>query len=215
MTNAAQQAGTPHIPPSANEALSLNGSLALDLINTEMVDRGKKRDVLSSPDALARWWGEACKQYPDQCAIEGAGEPIAWTSELLEAVQSLRMALRTLATHVVERHAVEEEDLKPVNEILALGYSALERTGQGNVKAVMYLRDPEKGSVLFPIALSALQLFTESDWRRLHQCKNDRCIVFFYDTTKSGTRRWCSPVCMNRARSIRQYQLTKKEASRQ
>jgi len=114
---------------------------------------------------------------------------------------------------VVERHAVEEEDLQPVNEILALGYPALERTGRGNVKAVMRLRDPEKGGVVVPIALSALRLFTESDWRRLHQCKNDRCIVFFYDITKSGTRRWCSPGCMNRARSIRQYQLTKKGAS--
>src|SRR5258708_1751410 len=144
MTKAAQQAGTPHTP-SANEALALRGALALDLINTETLDRGKKRDVLSSPDALARWWAEACKQCPDECVIEGAGEPIAWTSELLDAVRALRMALRTLATHVVEQHAVEEEDLRPVNEILALGYSALERTGQGNVKAVMHLRDPEQG----------------------------------------------------------------------
>ena len=77
----------------------------------------------------------------------------------------------------------------------------------------MRLRDPEKGSVLVPIALSALRLFTESDWRRLHQCKNDRCILFFYDTTKNGARRWCSPDCMNRARSIHQYQLAKKKAS--
>jgi predicted RNA-binding Zn ribbon-like protein len=213
ITRSAEQTETPHIPLSTHEDLALPGALALELINTEMLDRGKKRDALSSPYDLARWWAATCQRYPDQCVIEGAGAPIAWTSELLDAVQALRMALRTLLTHVVEQHVVAQEDLKPVNEILALGYSALERTGQGTVKAVMHLRDPEQGSVLVPIARSALQLFTESDWRRLHQCKHDRCIVFFYDTTKSGTRRWCSPGCMNRARSIQHYQRTKKEAA--
>src|SRR5262249_18777495 len=108
-----------------------------------------------------------------------------------------------------------EEDLMPVNAILALGYAVLERTGQGNVKAAMQLRDPEQGHVLVPIARSALRLFTEADWQRLHQCKHERCIVFFYDTTKSGTRRWCSPGCMNRARSIQHYQLTRKAVARE
>jgi predicted RNA-binding Zn ribbon-like protein len=213
MTEAAQQAGTSHIAPSANEAPSLNESLALELINTETLHRGQKHDALSSPDALARWWAEVCAQYPDQCLVEGAGESIAWTGELLDAVKVLRMALRTLITQAVERQAVEAEDLRPVNEILALGYPALEPTGQGSVRAVVRPRDPAKASILFPIARSALRLFTESDWRRLHQCRHDRCIVFFYDTAKSGTRRWCSPGCMNRARSIRHYQMTKKAAS--
>jgi len=205
----AQQAGTPTSSPAADEIRSLYASLALELINTETLHRRKKRDALSSPDALARWWEDVCQQYPDQCLVEGAGGPIAWTGELLDAVKALRMALRTLATQAVERHTVKAEDLLPVNESLALGYSALARTGQGNVKAVLHLHDPERGRILFPIAVSALRLFTESDWRRLHQCKNDRCIVFFYDTTKSGTRRWCSPGCMNRARSIQHYQQMK------
>lgn len=215
MTRATQQAAVSSIPPDAHEALSLRGSLALALINTETLDRGEKHDWLSSPDALARWWEEACEQYPDECAIKGGRAPISWTSELLEATQALRMALRTLLTHVIEQHGVEEEDLEPVNKILALGYAALERTGQGHIKEALHLRDPEQGDVLVPIASSALRLFTELDWQRLHQCKHDRCIVFFYDTTKSGTRRWCSPSCMNRARSIQHYQLTKKKNARE
>ena len=193
----------------ATEALFLSGSLALDLINTEMVVRGKKHDVLSSPDALAHWWKEARKQHPDNGIVKEAGVPIVWRGKLLDDVKLLRMALRALSTHVVEWQTVEEKDLEPINDILALGYSSLERTEQGNVKSVIYLRDPEKGSVLFPIAMSALQLFTESDWQRLHKCKNDRCTLFFYDTTKSGTRHWCSLGCMNRSRSIRHYQATK------
>ncbi len=194
----------------ATEALFLSGSLALDLINTEMVIRGKKHDALSSPDALAHWWKEASKQHFDNGILKEAGVAIVWGSKLLDDVKMLRMALRTLSTHVVEWQTVEEKDLEPINDILALGYSSLEKTEQGNVKSVIHLRNSEKGSVLFPIAMSALHLFTESDWQRLHKCKNDRCTLFFYDTTKSGTRHWCSLGCMNRSRSIRHYQATKK-----
>jgi predicted RNA-binding Zn ribbon-like protein len=218
MTKAAKRAAAPGIPASGDKtesslSLPVWGGLTLDLINTEMLSRGKKHDALSTPAALALWWGGACKQYPDECVIGGAREPTAWTREMLDAVKALRRALRALLARVVERHAVEEEDLKPVNDILAEGYSALARTTQGGVRAVMHQRDPEKSGLLFPIALSALHLFTECDWQRLHQCKSDRCILYFYDTTKSGTRRWCSPGCMNRARSIHQYHLSKKGRS--
>jgi predicted RNA-binding Zn ribbon-like protein len=147
----------------AHAALSLDGLLALELINTEMMERGKRHDVLTSPDKLARWWAEVCELYPEQCAVEGALAPTAWTSEMLDAVKALRMALRRLITRVVEQHAVEEENLQLLNEVLALGYSALERTGQGHVKTVMHLRDPQQGRLLFPIAVSALRLFTETD----------------------------------------------------
>jgi predicted RNA-binding Zn ribbon-like protein len=185
--------------------------LALAVINTQVIERGKWHDLLSSPEALARWWAEMCQQYPDQCLVAGAEESIAWTDGLLEAVTELRSAMRTIIMRVVERQTVAEEDLQPVNAILALGYSALETTERGSIKAVLHLRDPEHGHVLVSIAHSALRLFTEANWRRLHQCTSDRCILFFYDTTKSGTRRWCSPSCMNRARSIRHYQLTKRQ----
>src|SRR5215831_10407103 len=139
MAKATRRATKLHASPSAHGAVALRGALALDLINTEIMDRGKRRDTLPSPEALARWWVAACERYPDQCVIEGADETTAWTSELFDAVLALRMALRTLITQVVESGAVEEDDLRPVNAILALGYSALERTSEGNVKPIMRL----------------------------------------------------------------------------
>ncbi|PWT77703.1 MAG: hypothetical protein C5B60_02235 [Chloroflexi bacterium] len=215
MPKAAEPPKTSHRSLSAHETMARRGGLALELINTETLDRGKQHDALSSPEALARWWAALCQDYQDQCLLAGAGEPTVWTRDLLEAIKALRSALRTLITQVVEKQAVEEADLQPVNALLALSYSTLELTEEGTVTAVLQVRDPEQGRVLLPIALSALQLFTEADWRRLHQCRHDRCIVFFYDTTKSRTRRWCSPGCMNRARSIQHYHLTKKAAARE
>jgi predicted RNA-binding Zn ribbon-like protein len=200
---------------SGHEVIALRGALALALINTETLDRGKKRDALTSPEALARWWDKLCARYPAQDLIEGTRAPIVWTSDLLAAIKALRVAMRAVIIHIVEQQAVQEEDLGPINAFLELGHLALERSGHGAIKAVIRVRDSDQSSLLASIAHSALLLFTEADWRRLHQCKHDRCIVFFYDSTKSGTRCWCSPACMNRARSIQRYAATKKAANSQ
>lgn len=208
MINEAEQEETPQTPQSASEALFLSGSLALDLVNTEMIVRGKKHDALASSDALAAWWKEACKQNSEsQFAVEE--EPIVWNVELLTAVKAIRANLRKLASQVVQKQAVDEEALEPLNAALALGYPSLQKTEQGTVIQVMRLRDAKIGPVVLPIALSAFRLFTEADWQRIHKCKNDRCILYFYDTTKSGTRQWCSLGCMNRSRSVRHYRETK------
>ncbi|HEY7835623.1 MAG TPA: ABATE domain-containing protein [Ktedonobacterales bacterium] len=210
MITSTEQGRTPRTTPAANSRPPLPGSLALALINTEVIERGQRRDLLPSPEALVLWWARACARFPDECPSATA-EPVAWTGDLVEEVKGLRAALRTLIMGVVERHTVEEADLVPLNAVLALGYPALERTARGAVQVVTRPRDDGQGRILVPIARSALRLFTELDWQRLHQCKSDRCVIFFYDTTKSATRRWCSPGCMNRARSIQHYQRIKQQ----
>jgi predicted RNA-binding Zn ribbon-like protein len=41
------------------------------------------------------------------------------------------------------------------------------------------------------------QLFTTADRDRVRKC--DRCVLLFQDTSKKGTRRWCSmQLCGNR-----------------
>lgn len=57
-----------------------------------------------------------------------------------------------------------------------------------------------------------LRLLTEGDLRRLHKCRNERCVLLFYDTTKSGTRQWCSLDCFNRTRSSQRYRQRKAAA---
>ena len=199
---------------AASAALFLSGSLALDLVNTEMVVRRKRQDVLTSPDALAQWWQEALLQHPEREYVEGETTVINWTSDLLEEVKRLRQGLRTLCTHLVEEQAATSEDLEGLNQILSLGYQAVQPTARGTLMAVYRVHDQPKGSILLPIALSAFRLLTEGERQRLHKCKNDRCILFFYDTTKSGTRQWCSLGCLNRSRSVSHYQQMKAQVSR-
>jgi predicted RNA-binding Zn ribbon-like protein len=48
-----------------------------------------------------------------------------------------------------------------------------------------------------PLAHSAAVLFTKADRRRVRKCA--RCVLHFRDTSKKGTRRWCSMrLCGNR-----------------
>ncbi|WP_371860020.1 CGNR zinc finger domain-containing protein [Thermosporothrix hazakensis] len=63
--------------------------------------------------------------------------------------------------------------------------------------------------ILSTIALAAFQLLTEYDLTRLRACQNPACPLFFYDTTKSATRHWCSVKCKERARSIVRHRQSK------
>lgn len=195
---------------TTGDALFLSGSLALDLVNTEMVVRRKKRDVLSSPDDLAQWWQEALAHHPDHEKIADDGTPIIWTSELLEEVKRFRQSLRSLCSGLVDDPPTAPPDLTVLNQALALGYQSAQATPQGEIIAVYRVYDQPKGRVLLPVALSALRLLTASERQRLHKCKNDRCILYFYDTSKGGTRLWCSLGCLNRSRSIHHYQRHQK-----
>jgi predicted RNA-binding Zn ribbon-like protein len=194
-----------------SSALFLSGSLALDLVNTEMVVRGKKWDVLSSPDELSHWWQEALAHHLERERVEGEALAINCTPELLDAVKRVRQKLRTLCTHLIEEQVATTEDLEVLNQILSLGYRSLQQTAQGAIIAVYRVHDQQKGRILLPIALSAFRLLTEAERQRLHKCKNERCILFFYDTTKSGTRQWCSLGCLNRSRSIYHYKQIKEQ----
>src|SRR5512143_655504 len=97
---------TSQTPEPASGGVFLSGSLALDLLNTELVMRGRRVDVLSSPEALARWWAEARQQHPEGDMVKSQGEPVAWTPALLDAVIAFRKALRIVCRQVVERQAV-------------------------------------------------------------------------------------------------------------
>ena len=200
---------------SANEALFLSGSLALDLVNTEMIVRGKKLDILSSPEALSRWWREAIAHRTEYEHIAVEEPAINWTSELLDEVKKVRQMLRALCTQLVEEQVVASENLEKLNRLLSLGYQSLQQTEQGTIILMHQAHNPQKENLLFFIALSASQLLANGERQRLHKCKNERCILFFYDTTKSGTRRWCSLECLNRQRSLNHYQQIKAQALQQ
>jgi len=189
-------------------------ALALDLVNTEIMVRGKRRDLLMTPEDVVSWWRAACHHQPqkDDVRTENEGETV-YDLALLHALITLRTALRGIFSALVEERTPGKEDLSVLNDVLSTGYPSLDLTEEGNLLPVYRTTDTRRGTVLLPVALSALRLIHKSDRKRLHQCDNGRCILFFYDTTRSATRRWCSLGCMDRARSARRYEQAKQEKS--
>ncbi|HEV2582184.1 MAG TPA: ABATE domain-containing protein, partial [Ktedonobacteraceae bacterium] len=193
----------------------LSGVLALDLVNTEVIVRGRRYDLLCSPEDVARWWQEALAHHPDREKVKEETQATAWSLPLLEKIKQVRAAIRTLCSNLVQQQPLDQEALAVLNAILAMGCPALDVAAEGEMVPVYRAREADQGAILMTIALSAFHLFTQAEKHRLHKCKNDRCILFFYDNTKSATRQWCSLECMNRARSLQHYQHVKEERLRQ
>ena len=187
----------------------VGGSLALDLVNTEVVIRGKRLDLLNTPEALGCWWQAAHVEYPDPASVDAIARHGVAAPADLAATTELRSALRRLLESAADGGVIDGHDLDPVNRVLATGVQALEIVGPGSFRSTFRSRTSGSKAMLLPIASSALELLTGRDITRLHRCANERCILLFYDTTKSATRRWCSVECMNRARSAERHRNQK------
>jgi predicted RNA-binding Zn ribbon-like protein len=179
------------------------GVLALELVNTEIAVRGKPVDLLATTEDLGRWWTVCRERYPAKAgeAMEEA------TPALLEAVQELRGALRRTCDAVTQHVPGATPALAPINRALGIAHPVL----SGDLQQT-YALAPGGSAMLFHIARSALLLLTERDLSRLHKCRHQRCVLYFYDTTKSGTRQWCSLDCHNRSRSSENYRRRKATA---
>ena len=195
----------------AMDYLFLSGVLALDFVNTEVVVRGKRYDLFATPEDVAEWWQQALTHHPDEGKVMADTGDIDWSAQLLVRIRLVRAAIRTLCTNLVERQVFDGEALMALNSILAMGYPALAAASGQEMIAVYRTRQDDQAAVLLPLALSALHVFSQAEKQRLRSCKNERCILFFYDTTKSATRQWCSLACMNRARSLQHYRHVKEE----
>jgi predicted RNA-binding Zn ribbon-like protein len=186
----------------------LGGALALDLANTEVMVRGQPRDLLQTPADLDEWWRRARVHHPTP-ELSWPDAPDGADGETLTQTKELRQALRHSFEAVARGEGVAPADLGPVNRVLSSGYRVLDVTTARTVRARWHSRDAGPARALLAVALSAVDLLTRKDLGRLHRCENARCVLLFYDATKSGTRRWCSTGCMDRARSLARYHQRK------
>jgi predicted RNA-binding Zn ribbon-like protein len=189
--------------PSAG-FLFVGESLALDFVNTAIVVRGQPRDLLAAPADLAAWL-DAAATIDSASGSATNGHALVVDEVILSRAKAFRASLRGLFTAVIAGGSIAAVDLDALNHVLRTGFLTVDVDGNGQLLQAWRSHDRGADGLLLPIARSAMTLLTESDLARLHRCANERCVLLFHDTTKSGTRRWCSTGCMNRARSSRRY----------
>lgn len=158
--------------------------LALDLINTRWIGPSGREDLLTGRDGLAIWLRQA--GLSGECAADEATR-----HALLTARDALDHALRG------------DPDPTAVNEVLDRG-RIKRRISDGSPVDEVELTDPAWRAAW--LAVDDYARLLRDDPRRIRLCGNDRCILVFYDTTRNGTRRWCSMAgCGNRAKAARHY----------
>jgi predicted RNA-binding Zn ribbon-like protein len=173
--------------------LFVAGRLCLDFVNTEIMADGQRRDLLTGfPDLVA--WLTAAGVLTQTVSSRG-GEPV------FRRALELRARLRELAA----RRPVAALD--SINTLLrqSYGYEQVVR-GRAGFTRRFHLQLDDPLNLLVPVAEDASDLLCDGDLSLIKKCKNPACILFFYDTTKSHTRQWCSmALCGNRAKAATFY----------
>jgi predicted RNA-binding Zn ribbon-like protein len=184
-----------------SELRIVGGDAALNLINTvepRIAGRDPERDHLRSNDALLQWAERAAlldAEESAQVASAWADDPSAAAAEL-DAALLLRAALGTAIDAARARARLEDEAMKVVVRQAASALTRAELTPDpgGNQPARRYVGLEPARRISDRLALHALDLLLTADLSRLKACPPDHggCGWVFLDTSKNGTRRWCS-----------------------
>ncbi|MBV8518031.1 MAG: ABATE domain-containing protein [Acidobacteria bacterium] len=176
----------------------IGGATAIDFVNTEGLRDGKPIDLLDGPEALEEWLIAADLLAPRD--VRGRLD-----ARTLDAVRTLRAALRRIVTAMSEDKPPRRQDVGAIDAELARAPGALALTlADGKLAASFQPRGDAAKDARFVLARMAATFLAEANPQRLHLCGGARCIRFFYDTSKSGTRRWCTMSgCGNREKSAK------------
>jgi predicted RNA-binding Zn ribbon-like protein len=112
---------------------------------------------------------------------------------LLGKAQRLHAALHQSLNALLDKEPLERDWVEPINEVLRIteGHDELlQQNGKWGLEFVA--REGGLDWLLAAIARSAAELIAEGAISRLRVCSNPDCGLFFYDTSRTRRRRWCS-----------------------
>jgi len=112
---------------------------------------------------------------------------------LLGKAQRLHASLQRSFHALLHKEALLRDWVEPINEVLRVteGHDELfQQNGHWGLEFVA--REGGLDWLLAAIARSAAELIAEGASARLRVCSNPDCGLFFYDTSRTRRRRWCS-----------------------
>ncbi|NVZ99111.1 CGNR zinc finger domain-containing protein [Pseudomonas gingeri] len=179
---------TSALPSELPAPLILADHPALDLLNTQMMVEGKRRDLLNSDEDAARWL--------EQVGLGLAAEWVAGDGRLLAQLRRLRDGIESL---IGARRENRSADPAPLNAFLLRAVPQLVWDPSGHPVLERFHQDDAVARRLGQLAYASAELLAEGDFRLVRKCESPECSLMFYDRTKSHKRRWCSmALCGNR-----------------
>ena len=128
-------------------------------------------------------------------------------AKTLERVRRTRAAMRELVDASVERRSPGKEQLAEINRALRTHYVyVLVPAPDGVSLDHRHEGDPVDGAMA-RLAESIAREVSQGYVDRLRTCANETCRWAFFDTSRTGRRRWCDmSTCGNRAKAARHRQ---------
>ena len=179
--------------------LFVGNQLALDFLNTRPVRNGEPMELVPDFSALLRWFQAAgLLGARDVEKLQQKWGESPRSRRTVEALRELREKLRKEILAWEGGGALHHSTVDELNRLMA-DYPMLTKLHtRGSASATELWFEPRQPEDLFaPLAHSTATLFANVDRSRVRKC--DQCVLHFHDTSKKGTRRWCSmQLCGNR-----------------
>jgi predicted RNA-binding Zn ribbon-like protein len=178
--------------------LFVGNQLALDFLNTRPVQDGVLSELLPDFSALLRWFQAAnLLSSREAGSLQRRWGGSAGAQKTTEAMRSLRERLRKEIL-AWEHNGLVHAMLGELNRLITDHPMRTRLRMNGKSCSTELWFEPREPEDLFaPLAHSAAALFATVDRNRVRKCAH--CVLHFHDTSKKGTRRWCSmQLCGNR-----------------
>jgi predicted RNA-binding Zn ribbon-like protein len=195
--------------PRTRPAAPLVANVAwLDFVNTRYRGTRGWLDAIPSPRALGDWLIAAgLAPLPGGPRAIAALRGKSGGGRLLRDAHAFRTLLAELAHRLTGGLPPKPTAVDAINRVLraAPEYDQLHRDGHRFLtRRLPSQADPL--ALLAPIARSAAVFLERGDIGRLRACGNPTCVLYFYDRTRNGRRRFCSALtCGNRVKARRRY----------
>lgn len=112
---------------------------------------------------------------------------------LLAKAQQLHASLRRIFDAVLRKEAIHRDWVESINDVLCITEGHDELLPQGDSWGLEFVaREDGLDWLLAAVARSAAEIVAEGPRVPLRVCSNPACGLFFYDTSRTQLRRWCS-----------------------
>jgi len=165
--------------------------ISLDLVNTEWLESGQRQDLLSTVAGTVSWLEEIGLGQQTTAPLE----------DVCTALLKTRAAIRSIL-----KYPNDAAELDAFNAILSRG-RMLEKLTPKGTEALLEV--PNAWYAAWMACRNYIDLLRTSP-DRIRSCAHPDCILYFLDTSKNGTRRWCNmKTCGNRNKAKHHYQRSK------
>jgi predicted RNA-binding Zn ribbon-like protein len=196
-----EEMGTRQTSDERDGFFFLGNHLALDFLNTRPVINDEPVELLPDFTSLVCWFQAAGLLTDPQARwLRHRWGGSAKAGKTVEDIRQLREKLRSQVIAWEENKPVQPAFISELNRLMNYYPMRTRLSSDGSQPTTELWFEPKTPQDLFaPLAYGVAILFSKVDSNRVRKCAN--CVLHFHDTSKKGTRRWCSmQFCGNRAK---------------